>query len=124
MFRGASLWTGLIAGGLYQFEDAKSYNNGEIKKNDYAAKTTTNVVSAVGIMAGVEYGAIWGTALMPGIGTVVGSVVGAVVGDRLGQYVGGQAGNMMFNRNRNGQSPLMAPNGMEQNQAGQTSIIQ
>jgi outer membrane lipoprotein SlyB len=92
MFRGTSLWTGLIAGGLYQLEDTKAYKNGEINKKDYAARTTTNVSSAVGIMAGVEYGAALGTAVLPGFGTIVGSVLGAVVGDRLGQFVGGQAG--------------------------------
>jgi outer membrane lipoprotein SlyB len=101
MFQGGSLWTGLIAGGIYQLGDTKAYQNGEIKKNDYAIKTASNVTSAVGVMAGVEYGALWGSALLPGIGTVAGGIVGGILGNQLGQYVGGQAGNAIFGNRLN-----------------------
>lgn len=102
MFRGGSLWTGLIVGGLYQFQDTKALKNGELEKQSYAAHTTTNVTSTLGIMAGVEYGGILGTAVLPGIGTVIGAALGAFAGDRLGQYVGDQVGNAMFKQDQIG----------------------
>jgi outer membrane lipoprotein SlyB len=48
-------------------------------------------------MAGIEYGAVLGTTIMPGVGTVVGSVVGGLLGDRLGRNVGQLAGTSLVN---------------------------
>lgn len=98
MFQGGSLWTGLIEGGIYQFNDTRALNNGEQNRQEYAKHTTKNVIGAVGTMAGVEYGALLGTTVMPGVGTVVGAVIGAAAGDRLGRLVGEQAGNAIFSR--------------------------
>lgn len=98
MFRGVSLWTGILSGGVNQIQDTKSYNNGQMNRNDYAVHTAKNVTEAIGVMAGIEYGAILGTTMLPGIGTIAGSILGFFVGDRLGSYVGLQAGNIIFNK--------------------------
>lgn len=100
MFRGGSLWAGVISGGVSQVQNTMALANGQLKTNDYATHTTKNMTGALGVMAGIEYGAVWGSVLLPGIGTVVGSVIGGYMGDRLGRYVGLQAGNKLFgNRN-------------------------
>jgi outer membrane lipoprotein SlyB len=95
--RGASIWAGIISGGIAQYQDTRAYNKGYITKNAYAAHTTKNVVGAVGIMAGIEYGAILGSSIMPGVGTVAGTIIGGLVGDRLGSMVGLQMGSILFN---------------------------
>jgi len=97
MFQGGSLWGGLISGGISQLQDTRSLANGQMNKSEYAVKSTENVTGAVGVMAGIEYGAILGTTIMPGFGTVVGSVVGGLLGDSLGRKVGHQAGRMLVN---------------------------
>lgn len=110
MFRGASLWAGIISGGLSQVEDTNHFRKGEMTTTQYAAHTTKNVTMAVGVMAGIEYGAVLGSALLPGVGTIVGSVVGGLVGDRVGRMVGMEAGNLMFNnRVMNNRQPLPLP---------------
>lgn len=96
MFRGTTLWMGVISGGVSQLEDTRAFAVKEINAGQYAAHTTRNVTGAVGTMAGLEYGAVLGTILLPGVGTVAGAVLGAIVGDRLGRYVGSQAGQMLF----------------------------
>ncbi|MEW9670153.1 hypothetical protein [Ammoniphilus sp. 3BR4] len=106
----ASLWAGAISGGMSQWEDTKAYRSGHLTGNQYAAHTTKNVTGAVGIMAGIEYGAIMGTSLLPGIGTIVGSIVGGLLGDRLGRTVGMQAGNILFNNRAMMNQPLFANN--------------
>lgn len=95
MFQGGSLWAGLLAGGMSQLQDTKSLQQGQMGKKQYTVQTVENVTGAVGIMAGVEYGAVLGSAVMPGVGTVAGAVLGGVLGDRIGRVVGGQAGNML-----------------------------
>jgi outer membrane lipoprotein SlyB len=66
-------------------------------KKEYTVHTTENVTGAIGIMAGIEYGAVLGTSIMPVVGTVVGSVVGGLLGDRLGRNVGRLAGASLVN---------------------------
>lgn len=99
MLQGGSLWGGLISGGVSQLQSTRSFLTGELNKSEYAVKSSENVTGAVGVMAGIEYGALLGTAVMPGVGTVVGTVVGGLLGDSLGRRVGGQAGKLLF-RNR------------------------
>jgi hypothetical protein len=96
MFEGGSLWAGLITGGFAQLQDTIALTSGRIKGDDYAVKSTKNVSMALGTMAGVECGAILGTAVMPGFGTMIGSIVGGYVGDRLGTYAGEQVGSLVF----------------------------
>lgn len=95
MFQGGSLWAGLISGGISQLQDTKSLQQGEIGKKEYTVQTAENVTGAVGVMAGVEYGAVLGSAVMPGIGTAVGAVLGGVLGNKVGRIVGSQAGTML-----------------------------
>ncbi|AIQ12038.1 hypothetical protein [Paenibacillus durus] len=95
MFQGGSLWAGLLAGGMSQLQDTKSLQQGQLSKKEYTAHTVENVTGAVGVMAGVEYGAVLGSTVMPGVGTVVGAMLGGVLGDRVGRVVGGQAGSMI-----------------------------
>lgn len=99
MLQGGSLWGGIISGGVSQLQSTRSLMSGEMNKSEYAVKSSENVTGAVGVMAGIEYGALVGSALMPGVGTVVGSVVGGLLGDSLGRRVGGQAGKLLV-RNR------------------------
>jgi outer membrane lipoprotein SlyB len=92
MLQGGSLWAGVISGGMSQIQDTRNFTNGHMGKKEYALKTTGNVTGAFGLMAGVEYGALLGTSLLPGVGTAVGSILGGLIGDRLGRTVGVQAG--------------------------------
>lgn len=96
MFQGGSLWAGLLTGAMSQVQDTKNLRSGQLSRNEYAVQTTENVTGAVGVMAGVEYGAILGTSVFPGVGTVVGSVVGGLLGDKLGRTIGTRAGSMIF----------------------------
>jgi outer membrane lipoprotein SlyB len=98
MHRGTSLWAGVISGGLSQLEDTNALRSGQMTNKEYAAHTTRNVTVAAGVYAGIEYGAILGSAVLPGIGTIVGSVVGGLVGDKVARVVGMQAGNLVFNK--------------------------
>lgn len=106
MFEGGSLWAGIITGSVAQIQDTMALTNGKMKSDEYAVSTTKNATMALGTMAGVEAGAVLGTAVMPGFGTMLGSILGGMVGDRVGAYVGLQAGNMAF-RNMN-QNPVQA----------------
>ncbi|MFB9758988.1 MULTISPECIES: hypothetical protein [Bacillaceae] len=99
MLKGAPLWSGVVAGGISQVEDVQSYIQGERDGKYLAASTVKNVTGAAGIMAGVEYGAIAGSMILPGIGTVIGSIAGYMVGNRIGSSIGATAGNLLFNRN-------------------------
>jgi outer membrane lipoprotein SlyB len=94
---GGSLWGGLVSGGLSQLQDTNALKEGQIDKKTYAVQTTENVTGAFGVMAGIEYGAILGTSIMPGVGTVLGSVVGGLLGDRVGRTVGHRAGSSLIN---------------------------
>ncbi|WP_244527551.1 glycine zipper domain-containing protein [Lihuaxuella thermophila] len=69
-----------------------------MNKKEYAVQTTENVSSALGVMAGIEYGALLGSSVLPGVGTAVGSVIGGLVGDRFGRYVGKQTGHLVCNQ--------------------------
>jgi outer membrane lipoprotein SlyB len=97
MFQGGSLLGGLVSGGIYQLQDTKSLTSGQMDKSQYAVQTTENVTGAIGVMAGIEYGAILGTSIMPGVGTVVGSVLGGLLGNSVGRKVGNQTGKMIVN---------------------------
>lgn len=98
MFQGGSLWAGVVSGGVTQFQDTQNLLNGQMERTNYAVKTAGNVTGAVGVMAGIEYGALLGTSIMPGVGTVLGAAAGGLLGDRLGRAVGLQAGNILFNK--------------------------
>ncbi|MFC4809731.1 hypothetical protein [Paenibacillus sp. GCM10023250] len=95
MIQSSSVVAGILSGGMTQLQDTRSLQHGSMGKREYTAHTVENVTGAVGVMAGVEYGAVVGSALLPGVGTVLGAVVGGVLGDRLGRAVGGQAGHMI-----------------------------
>lgn len=95
-FRGPSLWAGILSGGIAQYQDTKALQRGLMSKQDYAVHTTKNITGAAGLIAGIEYGAMIGTRIMPGIGTIAGSIIGGFMGDRLGTMVGIQAGSMLF----------------------------
>ncbi|AET61274.1 hypothetical protein ACWHAM_08145 [Paenibacillus terrae] len=97
MLQGGSLWGGLISGGMTQLQDTISLKKGQMDNKDYMVHTSGNLTGALGVMAGIEYGAILGTSLLPGVGTVLGSVVGGLLGNSVGQTVGMQAGNVLLN---------------------------
>ncbi|WP_179032383.1 hypothetical protein [Paenibacillus kribbensis] len=97
MLQGGSLWGGLISGGLTQLQDTISLTKGQMDNKDYMVHTSGNLTGALGVMAGIEYGAILGTSLLPGVGTVLGSVVGGLLGNSVGQTVGMQAGSVLLN---------------------------
>jgi outer membrane lipoprotein SlyB len=84
----SSIWGGIITGGLSQLQDIIAFRKGEMAKQEFAVQTTQNVTGAVGVMAGLEYGAVLGSMVMPGVGTIVGSMAGAILGDRLGRTLG------------------------------------
>jgi outer membrane lipoprotein SlyB len=113
-FNGGSLWGGLISGGLSQLQDTNALKEGQIDKRTYAVQTTENVTGAFGVMAGIEYGAILGSSIMPGVGTVLGSVVGGLLGDRVGRTVGHRAGDSLIN-SRMMQNKLGTNQGNESN---------
>ena len=107
MFEGGSLWAGIITGTVAQLQDTFALTNGKIKGGEYAANTTKNATMALGTMAGVEAGAVLGSAVMPGFGTMIGSIVGGMVGDRVGAYVGIQAGQLaLHNLGQNNAQPV------------------
>ncbi|GGE06264.1 hypothetical protein GCM10011571_04200 [Marinithermofilum abyssi] len=88
MFRSSSIWAGVISAGITQLQDTVSFSKGKMNRNRYAVNTAANLSGAVGLTAGVEYGALLGTMLFPGPGTVVGTIAGGLIGDRLGRWVG------------------------------------
>lgn len=94
-----TLWAGIISGGLAQIKVTSAYSNGQLTSNEYSVHTTKNVTGALGLMAGLEYGAMLGSMVFPGVGTVLGTIGGAILGDRLGSSIGLQVGNALFNGN-------------------------
>lgn len=96
MFQGGSLWAGVVSGAMSQILHTRDYNRGVMNGKEYAMLTAQNATGAVGVMAGVEYGALLGTAVMPGIGTAVGAVIGGVLGDKVGRAVGQETGRVIF----------------------------
>ena len=56
MFKGFSLWAGVISGGLAQLKDTQAVTTGHMDKKEYAIQTSQNVTGGIGIMAGIEYG--------------------------------------------------------------------
>ena len=96
MFKGVSLWGGLISGAMAQLQDTQALASGHMAKKEYAIQTSKNISGSVGIMAGIEYGAILGTSVFPGVGTFVGALLGSMVGSRVGNYAGYQVGEMVF----------------------------
>jgi outer membrane lipoprotein SlyB len=100
MFKGAPLWSGILSGGISQIEDVRSYMKGEIDRKDFTVYTMRNITGAVGIMAGMEYGALVGTMVFPGIGTFVGSLIGYMVGNRIGSTIGYKTGDFLVNTPR------------------------
>ncbi|MDR3542139.1 MAG: hypothetical protein P4L69_14390 [Desulfosporosinus sp.] len=97
MFNKGTLWAGAISGSLNQIKGSREYTSGKINANEYVAHTTTNVSETIGLMAGLEYGAILGSSLIPGVGSIIGTILGGILGDRLGNAVGTQVGNAFIN---------------------------
>jgi outer membrane lipoprotein SlyB len=97
MFSKGTLWAGAISGGITQIKGSREYTSGKINANEYVAHTTTNVSETIGLMAGLEYGAILGASLIPGVGSIIGTILGGILGDRLGNVVGTQVGNVFIN---------------------------
>ena len=57
-----------------------------------------NITGGVGVMAGIEYGAILGFIFYhQGAGTFIGALIGSVVGNRVGNYAGSKVGHIVFN---------------------------
>ena len=102
MFSKGTLWAGAISGGIAQIKGSREYTSGKINENEYVAHTTINVSETLGLMTGLEYGAILGSALIPGFGSIVGTILGGILGDRLGNVVGIQVGNAIINQKRLG----------------------
>jgi phage tail tape-measure protein len=98
MFSKGTLWAGAISGGINQIRGSRDYTGGKINASEYVAHTTTNVSETLGLMAGLEYGAMLGSSLIPGVGSILGTIVGGILGDRLGNVVGVQVGNAFINR--------------------------
>ncbi|WP_176585928.1 hypothetical protein [Priestia megaterium] len=96
MYKGSYFWSGILSGGISQIEDMRLYMKGDLTAKDLGVNTTRNVTGTVGIIAGMEYGAVIGSAVLPGVGTILGSIVGFMVGNRAGSYAGYQVGNMVF----------------------------
>jgi len=93
-----AVWAGMLTGLITQMNDTMQYMRGKMDKKEFALQTAENVTGAVGIVAGIEYGAILGSAVMPGVGTALGSIVGGLVGDKLGRMVGHHTGNIIYNQ--------------------------
>ncbi len=100
MFSKGTLWAGAISGGIAQIKGSREYTSGKINANEYVANTTTNVTETVGLMAGFEYGAMLGSSMIPGVGSIIGAILGGIIGDRLGNVVGTQVGNAFINHER------------------------
>ena len=102
MFSKGTLFAGAISGGINQIRGSREYTGGKISSNEYVAHTTTNVSETIGLMAGLEYGAILGSSLIPGVGSLIGTILGGIIGDRLGNVVGIQVGNAFIKQERIG----------------------
>jgi outer membrane lipoprotein SlyB len=100
MFEGISVLAGLLFGGARQYQDTRSLNQGEIRRKEYAVETTENVTGGLGVWAGVEYGGMLGTTVLPGFGTVAGAVLGGLLGAKVGTTIGHQAGSAVFNQGK------------------------
>ncbi|MBP0725327.1 hypothetical protein J5Y03_09000 [Bacillus sp. RG28] len=96
MHKGFIVWSAAFSGGLTLIQDLILLKNGKINNRELGVHTTRNVTETVGAVAGIEYGAMLGTSLLPGVGTIVGGFVGYVVGSRVGQTVGNGASNILF----------------------------
>ncbi|TYR80257.1 hypothetical protein FZC66_14105 [Priestia megaterium] len=96
MFHRTSIIGGVLTGAFSQFQDTRAFRQDLMSRKDYAVCTTQNITGAIGIMAGLEYGAILGSSLLPGVGSFLGMAAGGIVGDRIGSYIGRQAGTMVF----------------------------
>ncbi len=97
MFKGGSLWAGLISGALAQLKDTHALTSGDMNKKDFAIETSKNITGSLGIMAGAEYGAVLGSSILPGAGTIIGGLLGSILGHRIGHYAGHHAGHIVFN---------------------------
>jgi phage tail tape-measure protein len=97
MFKGASLWAGLMSGAMAQLKDTYAMTSGNMNKKEYAIQTSKNLTGSIGVMAGIEYGAILGSSILPGPGTFIGALIGSMVGNWIGNYAGHYAGHIVFN---------------------------
>ena len=88
MFKAGSIWAGVLSGAISQFEDTRAMTSGQMNKKEYAVNTSKNITGGIGVMAGIEYGSILGTSLLPGAGTIIGAILGSMIGSRIGNYTG------------------------------------
>jgi hypothetical protein len=91
-------WSGIVSGGVAQIQDTLSLSKGKMKAGDYAVRTTSNITGGLGIFAGMEYGALAGSAILPGAGTIIGTIAGAMLGSRFGQAAGYHAGKFIVTK--------------------------
>jgi outer membrane lipoprotein SlyB len=96
MFKAGSIWAGVLSGAISQFEDTRAMTSGQMNKKEYAVNTSKNITGGIGVMAGIEYGSILGTSLLPGAGTIIGAILGSMIGSRIGNYTGSQVGQVLF----------------------------
>ena len=110
MFSKGTIWAGAISGGITQIKGSREYTGGKINEDEYVAHTTTNVSETIGLMAGLEYGAILGSSLIPGVGSIIGTILGGILGDRLGNVLGTEVGNAFINHKRLGRASQKSRN--------------
>ena len=58
LYNGVPFWSGVVSSGLAQVDDTIALSRGQLDTKNYAIHTTSNVTCGIGIMAGLEYGAI------------------------------------------------------------------
>ena len=105
-FNNGTIWVGIIAGGMAQSKTTSAFQNGLLTRSEYAAYTTKNITGTLGLMTGIEYGALIGTTLLPGAGTVLGTIIGGVLGNGLGNTIGLELGYRFFNNQIKKQQPI------------------
>lgn len=110
MFSRSTWIIGLLSGGLKQLKDTAAYGKKDLNGNQYTSRTTRNFTEAFGLMAGLDYGAMLGSAVLPGVGTFAGTILGAIVGERLGNRIGDEIGKSIFERENSQDLSLTAIN--------------
>jgi len=82
-FRSAARSSAPVAIGLTLFDvgkDVYKAANGDLTGKEFAKSTVGNIGKGATTWAGMEGGAVLGTAICPGIGTAIGGIVGGIAG--------------------------------------------
>ena len=66
-----------------QFEDTRAMTSGQMNRRSMPL-ILPKYSGGIGVMAGIEYGSILGTSLLPGAGTIIGAILGSMIGSRSG----------------------------------------